>query len=435
MKSMLTAFAAAAALAIPAGLPTLALAQDQEQQQEQQSDPSPPSNDSGARYQSDEPAPPVRNSVSERPAVQLPAQDRERGGRDDRGNDGGDQDRGGGDGGGGGWNRGDDGSNGGGWTRPDQATWPTEETPPPPAPPTQDYGGGGWNPDGDDNGNGGLDGNRGGNDGQDWNRGNDGRDREGGRNGRDQESAPAMDDGNGPQRVAPRGSFADSCSGSYVNQGRLYADCRDMRGNVRGTSIELARCSSSDIGNNDGLLVCYNVRGAYEDRRGNNGGGWGNGGNNGGGWGYGGNNGGRWDRDRNNGGRNWQGDRNGRRDYGGWSNRWNQNDWRRDWNRGRSNDWWRNDRGFRGYTGFRSGFYFAPNYGYYSVPRQYFGQRYYQGDYLPSIFWRYSLSDYRTYGLGYPPPGTQWVAVDTTIYLIDSYDGYIIEVINDAWRW
>ena len=110
-----------------------------------------------------------------------------------------------------------------------------------------------------------------------------------------QERAPSMDDG--AQRVAPRGSFADSCSGSYVNQGRLYADCRDMRGNVRGTSIELARCSAFDIANNDGLLVCGNVRGDYErgsgggnnNGGGNNGGGWGNGGNNGGGWG--GNNG------------------------------------------------------------------------------------------------------------------------------------------------
>jgi len=98
-------------------------------------------------------------------------------------------------------------------------------------------------------------------------------------------------------RGAPRGSYAQSCSGSYVNQGRLYADCRDRRGNMRETSIELARCSSSDIGNDNGLLVCYNHRGDYENngRPGNgNGGGWGgnNGGNNGGGWG--GNNGGGW---------------------------------------------------------------------------------------------------------------------------------------------
>ena len=110
-----------------------------------------------------------------------------------------------------------------------------------------------------------------------------------------QERAPSYDGGS--QRVAPRGSFAESCSGSYVNQGRLYADCRDTRGNLRGTSIELARCSSSDIANNDGLLVCGNFRGDYErgngNGGGNNGGGWG-GGNNGGGWGNGGNNGGGW---------------------------------------------------------------------------------------------------------------------------------------------
>ena len=98
------------------------------------------------------------------------------------------------------------------------------------------------------------------------------------------------------ERVAPRGSFAQSCSGAYTNQGRLYADCRDERGRVRGTSIELNRCSDHDIANNNGLLVCGNIRGTYEDRPGNgggnNGGGWGNGGNNGGGWG-GGNGGGR----------------------------------------------------------------------------------------------------------------------------------------------
>ncbi|AQR63503.1 hypothetical protein BZG35_11630 [Brevundimonas sp. LM2] len=83
----------------------------------------------------------------------------------------------------------------------------------------------------------------------------------------------------------------------------------------------------------------------------------------------------------------------------------------------------------------RFGFYFAPNYGYYSVPRSYFGQRYSVGSYLPQVFWRYQLDDYRTYGLGYPPPGTQWVSVDTTIYLIDSADGYIVDAIYDAWRW
>jgi len=73
-------------------------------------------------------------------------------------------------------------------------------------------------------------------------------------------------------RVAPRGSYAQSCTGAYVNQGRLYADCRDERGRMRGTSIELARCSSEDIGNNNGLLVCGRFRGEYEDGQGGGGG-------------------------------------------------------------------------------------------------------------------------------------------------------------------
>ena len=115
--------------------------------------------------------------------------------------------------------------------------------------------------------------------------------------------------------------------------------------------------------------------------------------------------------------------------------RFNRDQWRRDWNRSHRNDWWRNDRRFRGFTGVRVGFYFAPGWGYYSVPRSYWNQSWREGQYLPEIFWRYRLDDWRTYGLGYPPAGTRWVYVDNSIYLIDEYDGYIIEVIRDAWRW
>ena len=83
----------------------------------------------------------------------------------------------------------------------------------------------------------------------------------------------------------------------------------------------------------------------------------------------------------------------------------------------------------------QAGFYFAPSYGYYSVPRHYWGQRWYEGQYLPSIFWRYQVNDWAWYGLEYPPPGTIYVYVDNNIYLIDQFDGYIIDVINDVWRW
>ena len=97
-------------------------------------------------------------------------------------------------------------------------------------------------------------------------------------------AAMAMMSGAGQElgvRVAPRGDYRDSCSGEYVNRGRLYADCRDRRGQIRGTSIELNRCSDHEIRNENGLLVCGPWRGTYEDRQGggrpDNGGGWGGG--------------------------------------------------------------------------------------------------------------------------------------------------------------
>lgn len=104
-----------------------------------------------------------------------------------------------------------------------------------------------------------------------------------------QERASAM--GGGQERVAPRGDYRESCSGEYVNRGRLYADCRTRRGDIRGTSIELNRCGNYEIRNNDGLLVCGPIRGDYEEGRpgrpggpGNGGGGWGGGNGGGGGW-------------------------------------------------------------------------------------------------------------------------------------------------------
>ncbi len=95
-----------------------------------------------------------------------------------------------------------------------------------------------------------------------------------------QEAAPFAP--GGQERVAPRGDYRDSCSGEYVNRGRLYADCRDRRGNVRGTSIELNRCSDYEIRNDNGLLVCGPHRGTFEGRPGGGGrpdddGGWGGG--------------------------------------------------------------------------------------------------------------------------------------------------------------
>ncbi|MGQ3039521.1 MAG: beta/gamma crystallin-related protein [Brevundimonas sp.] len=72
-------------------------------------------------------------------------------------------------------------------------------------------------------------------------------------------------------RAAPRGDYRQSCSGEYTNRGRLYADCQARNGQIRGTSIQLNRCSDYEIRNDNGLLVCGPYRGDYEDRPGNGG--------------------------------------------------------------------------------------------------------------------------------------------------------------------
>lgn len=81
------------------------------------------------------------------------------------------------------------------------------------------------------------------------------------------------------ERGAPRGDYRDSCSGEYVNRGRLYADCRTRRNDIRATSIELSRCSNYEIRNTDGILTCGPYRGDHEGRPGGGypggpGGGW-----------------------------------------------------------------------------------------------------------------------------------------------------------------
>ncbi len=114
---------------------------------------------------------------------------------------------------------------------------------------------------------------------------------------------------------------------------------------------------------------------------------------------------------------------------------WNRDVWLRDWRYRHGYDWWRRNDWFGAYSGYRVGFYYAPGYGYWQVPNAYYNRTWREGEFLPEAFWRYRLNDYRSYGLPLPPEGTRWVHVDNHLYLIDEYDGYIVDVIRDAWRW
>jgi Ni/Co efflux regulator RcnB len=107
---------------------------------------------------------------------------------------------------------------------------------------------------------------------------------------------------------------------------------------------------------------------------------------------------------------------------------WNSNTvWQRDRN------WWRGNNAFRNYTGARLNFFFAPGFGYYSVPRQYWHHSRHPGDYLPRYFMRYVVNDYRAYGLPRPPYNCRWIWVNNSILLVDRSDRYILDEVRIAW--
>lgn len=107
---------------------------------------------------------------------------------------------------------------------------------------------------------------------------------------------------------------------------------------------------------------------------------------------------------------------------------WDQNAaWRR------NSDWWRNDSSFRLFTGLRMGFFFVPDRGYIALPSQYRNSHWQAGDYLPSWFRVYTVSNYARYGLPPPPYGCVWVWLNGDVALIDPSDGYILDIARNVW--
>jgi Ni/Co efflux regulator RcnB len=100
----------------------------------------------------------------------------------------------------------------------------------------------------------------------------------------------------------------------------------------------------------------------------------------------------------------------------------------------RSNhNWWRGNARFNGYNGARDGFFFAPGFGYYAVPREYWGHSWGVGELLPLFFLSYAVADYDSYGLPPPPEGAEWVWVGNNVLLVDEDDGYVIDEIQDVY--
>lgn len=123
-----------------------------------------------------------------------------------------------------------------------------------------------------------------------------------------------------------------------------------------------------------------------------------------------------WDRNR--AGQEW------RARHGGW-------DHNAPWRHRR--DWWRHHRAWRFYFGERVGFFFIPAFGYVSVPVEYRTHYWRAGEYLPNWFWRFQVREYWDYGLPRPPDGCMWVWVSNDVALVDMSDGYILDIVHNAW--
>jgi Ni/Co efflux regulator RcnB len=95
--------------------------------------------------------------------------------------------------------------------------------------------------------------------------------------------------------------------------------------------------------------------------------------------------------------------------------------------------WWRGDPGFYDYRGERPGFYFAPGYGYYAIPRGYADRAFVAGVALPIPMRRYGVAEPDVYGLRPPPRGYGWYYAGSSFVLASVATGMIVQAIAGGW--
>lgn len=99
------------------------------------------------------------------------------------------------------------------------------------------------------------------------------------------------------------------------------------------------------------------------------------------------------------------------------------------YNRARA-DTWRNRSEWRDYRGARSGYWYAPGYGYRPVAR---GHNWRRGAYVPSAYRSYYVQDPYYYGLNAPPRGHRWVYADGNFVLMALASGLIASVVANGY--
>ncbi|PNU05590.1 hypothetical protein A8V01_15630 [Novosphingobium guangzhouense] len=95
--------------------------------------------------------------------------------------------------------------------------------------------------------------------------------------------------------------------------------------------------------------------------------------------------------------------------------------------------WWRGNTLFVAYTGPRAGYYFAPGYGYYAVPRAYFGRNFVVGAVVPLPMRSYVIVTPAIYGLRPAPPNYRWYYAGPNIVLAHVSTGVIIQSVAGGW--
>ena len=95
-------------------------------------------------------------------------------------------------------------------------------------------------------------------------------------------------------------------------------------------------------------------------------------------------------------------------------------------------DSWRDRREWRTFHGARTGYWYAPGYGYQRVNPRY--RAYWrQGGHVPVAYRGYYVQDYGYYNLRPPPRGYRWVYADNNFVLMALASGLIAEVVANGY--
>ena len=97
----------------------------------------------------------------------------------------------------------------------------------------------------------------------------------------------------------------------------------------------------------------------------------------------------------------------------------------------RSRNWWRGRPEWRGYVGRRSGYAFAPGYGYYRIDPKHGGWR--RGQYVPAYLRARYVRDPAFFGVRPAPRGYAWIWCGEDILLISLSSGLILDVVHHVY--